>query len=42
MWISDIEFVDLNFDSVSFVRYNTSKAPVEREILRKIVAGLVW
>jgi len=24
------------------MRYNTSKAPVEREVLRKIVAGLVW
>ncbi|XP_066358212.1 cysteine-rich receptor-like protein kinase 10 [Miscanthus floridulus] len=42
LWISDREFVDLNFNNVSFLRYNTSRAPVESEVLGKIVAGLVW
>ena len=41
MWILDTKFVDLNFNSVSFLRYNISKALVEREVLVKIIAGLV-
>jgi hypothetical protein len=42
LWISDREFVDLDFNSVSFVRYNSSRAPIESVVLGKSVAGLVW
>ena len=41
MWISNTKFIDPNFNNVSFVRYNTSKARVEREVLVEIVVGLV-
>lgn len=39
MWISNTKFIDPNFNNVSFVRYNTSKARVES--LVEIVVGLV-
>ncbi|XP_066354503.1 uncharacterized protein [Miscanthus floridulus] len=39
--MSNREFMHLNFNMVSFLRYNTSRAPVEREILGTSVVGLV-
>ncbi|XP_021302362.1 uncharacterized protein LOC8084765 isoform X2 [Sorghum bicolor] len=39
--MSNREFVDQNFNGIYFLRYNMSRAPIEREILGTSVVGLV-
>ena len=41
LWMSNREFVDQNFNGIYFLRYNMSRAPIEREILGTSVVGLV-